>query len=878
MDGMTRRTMLKHTAFATGGVPAAMILSGCSTNTAARELAPAGKAASRPDIPDLVCERLKAYPVRHGGRRRLLHPEVNRELHSQTAVCYLRFLGKAKVSHLELPVMHASVHAGRWTPFVPTHPAHVVVSVLDHSNNRWVPTRSVDLPANPRFAGVGLSQGMPIERMEDFFRVAVAEQPPHRIELGGIETDCLKVECDSEHPVWPSHGECNGGPYNVPFGILEGLRAFGEQPEAPTSPAYRRKLRKGSFAPVVPEGMTLGTHNPLEIVYRSNRIAVGFSLIRPMLTHLAWDYFGDGSLAESRLFFKGLDDRLGGLNGPSYITMTGNHVPQNMTGRVEVTGNQVRYLDIETGCGLTVDAVFTVTADAVRLELEQKAERDVPAIEAEAWRLVWDMRKGMTSVAGLPETREGRNGFVRMPAIIAGDDGGGLSVELLEGDGTFHSESYRSLEARSTGFVLSVLDSAESPPVIPKGTSRAVFELRPCILSPVSSAKETTLSEGMRRCWTAGFSAFRPEFGGFSNNAISVNCHVNQYVAFDFVAFTAKPAVGPDPLDLVKFSIGRALLDGGGYGYHRCLYLDSDPLLLSGAGRIVQLSGDHDWLARVGPGIVAAARRVLGNFDAEEGMIVCRSLSGNSGSHRWSSNGADVIGFGHIDAYVNAWSFRGLRNAASLFARLDEKELAARCAETASAIRENYGRQLVNPATGWVSGWRSRDGQLHDFGFIWVNAVACAFGAMEATAIRRALGNIEAKRREVFPESGYLGLPLNLLPIAETDHMLPRLGYDLKPTYEHYTDGALSPVLSAYYLRALSTNGFKDESGAIANSLEQAFTDGRFCGPYGTGKEMMTWSGADSGYEGTFGPSFGALYAIAVERGIITPPDPEWWL
>ena len=40
----------------------------------------------------------------------------------------------------------------------------------------------------------------------------------------------------------------------------------------------------------------------------------------------------------------------------------------------------------------------------------------------------------------------------------------------------------------------------------------------------------------------------------------------------------------------------------------------------------------------------------------------------------------------------------------------------------------------------------------------------------------------------------------------------------------------------------------------------------------------MTWTGADSGYEGTLGPNSGPLYAIAVERGAIVPPDPEWWL
>ncbi len=72
-------------------------------------------------------------------------------------------------------------------------------------------------------------------------------------------------------------------------------------------------------------------------------------------------------------------------------------------------------------------------------------------------------------------------------------------------------------------------------------------------------------------------------------------------------------------------------------------------------------------------------------------------------------------------------------------------------------------------------------------------------------------------------------------------------------------------------------NGLTAESRILADSLERAFADGKFHGPAGTGKEFMTWTGADSGYEGTFGSNFVPLYAIAIERGVITPPDPEWW-
>jgi len=698
----------------------------------------------------LKMKHLEDYSVFHAGRRKIRHPDLEREIYSQTAVRYIRFLRKVKLDYLELFPTSKSTLSGRWIPAVPTHPAHLIISTFNSKAKRWKVIKEVDLPLNPKFAGEGLSQDVGIDEMQDFFKTALAEQAAHRIDLDGTVCDCVKVECDREHPVWANHGECNGGPFNVPFGILQPMNAFGEELEEFAFPRYNKKIEKIKFAPSAPEGMTINTENPLEIVFTGKKLSIGFSLLRPMITQLALDYSGEGDIHGNRLFFKGCPypEYLRGLNGPSYLTTAGNFCAQNMTGKISVEGNRVRYDNIETGCGISLKAVFTIEAEAVTLEFEQNALRDTPVLEGEAWRLLWDMRAGMTSVAGIPDEQEGRNGFVKMPALIAADESGCLSVELKSGKGAFHTESYKNLEARSTAFVLAERDNSEAPLVIPEGISKAVFEMRPEVLLPVPRERENTLSAGVKKCWTAGFTAFRAEFGGFSNNSISTNCHVNQHCALDFAAFTAKASCGMEPMELVKFSIGRALMDGGGYGYHRCLYLDSDPVLLSGAGRIFQLTGDQKWLERVRPGIIAAAKRIKEHFDEREGMLVCRALSGNSGTYRWSSNAMDVIGFGHIDAYVNAWAFRAMKNADVMFRLLGEDSLAGNCEEIAAALSENYARQLVNPETGWVSGWRSRDGQLHDFGFIFINGIAGAFGVMEESATRKALGNLAKSARE----------------------------------------------------------------------------------------------------------------------------------
>ncbi len=68
---------------------------------------------------------------------------------------------------------------------------------------------------------------MPIEQMEAAMKTAM-NGLWQSIEMNGLVTDHLRVECDREHPVSPSDGEMNGGPWNVQFAILNPLKAYGE--------------------------------------------------------------------------------------------------------------------------------------------------------------------------------------------------------------------------------------------------------------------------------------------------------------------------------------------------------------------------------------------------------------------------------------------------------------------------------------------------------------------------------------------------------------------------------------------------------------------------------------------------------------------------
>jgi hypothetical protein len=825
-----------------------------------------------------VATQLSDYPITHGWIRPFQHPRLNTEVNAQTCVRYLRFLQPVTIDHLQLkPLLY-----GRWVPGVPTHPAHLTVSTLDSDGRHWSLLRDVNLEPNDATTGAGLSQALRIEEMEA--RLTQGLNITHRIDLGGVYCQVLRVECDREHPYWPNHGECNGGPYNVPFGILNTLTAHGVQPEQPpTVPGYQPPLRVGEMRPRAPRGMRM-EQTPHHVQFSGRNLSVGFSLQRPLLRHLGWDVTGDGYAERNRLVISQAQSMGAGfaLSGPNLRTFTSNVDPHNWTGVVSVRGNQVHYQELDCGLGIVIDARFTVEPDRVVLELTQTCAQALgaPVLEGEAWRLAWNIGAAMTGAAATPTLRAGRNGEVELPMLWAGDGNGGLGCTRLEGDAEtarLQVESQRAYTAVTGGLVLAPRPALDENLTLPAGATRSTWEWRVSNLQPRISARvQKAAGPAIEKHWATLYTCFRPEFGGFSNNAVSTHCHVNQGFPAEVAAFTQKPEHGPDPLSLYRFTVERALMDGGGYGYWRNLYLDSDPILLSGAGRIYQRDQSIDWLRRVEPGLRETTQRVLGTLGAE-GLAVCRDLSGNAGSFRWSSNAMDVVGFGHMDAYVNAWTYRGLRNAAALWRALGRDDLAAQCREAADRLRAAFPTYLLNPATGWVAGWRSRDGVLHDAAYLWVNGVALAFGLLDRAVARRALQRLEALRHAVGATSAQYGVPFNLQPIPQSDHMLPRIMTPLAPTFEHYTDGAMAPLAASYYLRALQLYGLKDAAAQISADLEEGFVRGHFSGGVGSGVEFHLWDGTPSGYEGTFVDNFGVMYALAIQRGLFKPTRPEWW-
>ncbi len=817
---------------------------------------------------------LRDDPICHGHLKPFRHPRLRTVVNGQTAVRYLRFAQKVRVDRLEL----APAVYGRWTPNVPLHPARLLISVLDPRSRRWRVICEVALPLDPRIAGRGLAQKMSAEQMDALMAKAL-QRSKHVIRLGGIETDHLRVECDREHATAPSHGEVNGGEFNVPFGLLNTLKAYGRPVPAAievAAPTYLAGLTRGLIQPTAPRGMSVERESD-RIRFVGKKLSIGFSLQRPMMLHLGWDAFAKGRAPLNRLVDHKANFRHPMTSGPLLRTLSEDCLPHHWSGTVSVHGNQVRYEGLHCSVeGLRLDAIFTVEPDRVALQLVQSSDRAIDVLEAFSWVLAWDLTKGITGAMAAPTLGPGRNGDVQLPMLWAGDGIGCLSCRVVRGENRgLQVESFNRRNSVEGGFPMAPRPGHDRGAVIPKGSTRTTIEWAMTSLEPDTKSRARS-SFGLASNWGAVFACFRPELGGFSNQAASCNCHQNQHGPAELVAFTKPPQHGPRPLALFRFTIERALLDGGGYGYWRELYLDSDPVLVSAAGRIHQAEPDVRWLRRIEPGLVGAVTRMLATI-GPEGLAICATLTGNSGSFRWSSNAMDVVGYGHMDAYVNAWTYRALRNAVPLLAALDRRTLAQKCRAAAAALKRAFPEYLLNPDTGWVAGWRSRDGQLHDYAFTWTNGPACAFGLLEPAVARRALAGLERLRAKVGAGSGECSIPFNLLPIDARDHMLPKALGLRSSSFEMFTDGAKAASAATYYLRALAICGLKEEARRLARELDRGYAAGRWCGGAGSGVEFRCWDGMASGYEGTFVLSFGALYGIAIEQKLFAPPSPEWW-
>lgn len=671
--------------------------------------------------------------------------------------------------------------------------------------------------------------------------------------------------------------------YTVPFNIFDGARWLGETsgelsvPEPPAPPV----LSRGRIAPAS-TGELDGRSDGLFVTYRSAFLHIGFSLVRPRLSFLAWDGLGTGRVDKNFLL-----DGQGGMtiqpSGPWRRNLAFELPALLWTGSVEVDGRRVCYRDLRSLDGFTMDVEFEVNATGFDMRVRQQNDTESTFLEAPAWRWVWEGRR-VYSLSALAEPQRGehRNGLVAphggwhasgqgvLAFTPAGTPPAGM---LIDTSGFGNRQAYAEL-------LVGVRPEPFGPVTLLAGEQQTEMSFRVTNIEPAVTGD--TAHPGLRRAWGTQF-AFRPEHGGFSNNAFGVNAENCIYLPADLAPYTRTEPPQPSMTDLLRYTVELALRGGPGYGCFLEDAHDTAPAQLIAAGRVFQVERDSAWVKALWPFIARRIRHILDNRN-DDGFYICRRLSGNSGSFHTSSNAWDTFSFGHADGYSAALAYRGLRNAAALATAAGEPAVREECLVAASRLRSAFVPTLYNPETGWLGAWRSADGTLHDYAMPAVTALAANYGILEPAQARAMLERLEQQRVAAGLDDFRYGLAPQFAPVPACDHWaqggwtrgeIP-FRADGADTFGIFTNGGITPVFAGFYLQALSRNGFTETADRMCDQLLDSFDAGVFEGCL-NGTECFTPDGMPSGYEGTLAHTYHVLLAIGLHKGWQQPITPEWW-
>lgn len=392
--------------------------------------------------------------------------------------------------------------------------------------------------------------------------------------------------------------------------------------------------------------------------------------------------------------------------------------------------------------------------------------------------------------------------------------------------------------------------------------------------------------DAFRRNWLDALQ-LNPELQALSNNTASDSCAFCYYEFADIAALTPALAPGLTALDVVRQTLDRMLAGGWAYGMSAIpdrpsVTCDLYPSMIIAAAACVRAGNNDAWLAANYHGIRDWMESLLATDITGNGLIKS-GVSGNSGS--WGemgfpklrpSNWWDTIGFGYEDAYGNALTYRALQDMAMLARKLGKTTDATRYTKAAEKLRGIFYDHFYNPATGVLGGWRSADGQLHDYYFLWLNGIAIHYGLVEKPQANAIMDKLLAKMKEVGYDKFNMGLPGNLITVALPDYVHrtkdARYGGGILPDnsdgFQNYENGGATGAFAFFTIAALYDLGRKEDADKILFPMLKTYGDCGFEGKDAKGhsNDWRRWDGTAMGYEGLLTDDYYALLAVPLRQ------------
>ena len=503
-----------------------------------------------------------------------------------------------------------------------------------------------------------------------------------------------------------------------------------------------------------------------------------------------------------------------------------------------------------------------------------------PDAELPPFTLSFDQKANHATLLGLMQPGERR---MRLPCVLHLPDMGTLRITCNVRGAMLDYDARRFVKP---SFVQVVFPPATAI------RRRVEYRLEVVAIHPkLAGIEKNPLYDGFRRDWLNIFQV-NPRLQMLANNASSDPCAFTLFEYSDLARHTPPLADGLTANDLIRMTLDRYLAGTKGYGQAGYgpdtnaadvigwktpwTSLDSLPSFLISACNYVEGSGDLKW-ARANYDKLAAWGREMFASDKNSNGLIEYPGTGNFGDRpktdQRPANWWDCINFGHEDAFANALAYRGATMFAELARKLNHAEDARFFSEKAAKLRDAYAPTLLNPATGVLAGWKSADGQLHDYWFTYVQGMAITFGLLDDPTANRVMDRLLAKMQEVGYTNFAIGLPGNLVPVKKGDYVnenhapeatgQPRLD-DGSDGFQFYENGGATGCWAYYTVKALYQLGRVEDARRIFHPMLSGYAAGKFQGFDASGRSLdwRDWKGGGHGYEGLLVDNYHALLAV----------------
>lgn len=616
----------------------------------------------------------------------------------------------------------------------------------------------------------------------------------------------------------------------------------------------------------LPKGVT-AVRRDGEVRYRTKDFEVGFALGRPGFSYLGLHLEDAGNAGKNVLATRPPLFNQGPQFHPlGAAPVLAPAVRCELDGTVTVRGGTVRY-DFTAG-GQHYRLGWKVTAAGLTLRAERSAKRAALAWHSAAWMIGLRNSAAPSHVLGrLLET--GETGAVALPALLTLPAFGSWEIGSRSTAGWARSDCYRAHDLNTLELKVGEERTTEGLYRLPAGTHRAEFTLRP--KRPVTRLRAdapAVVRQALARTqWTA--LTFRTDTATLSNNGASMHCPI----CMDTWAAVTRPLgeilPGLRAEEFLRHSLERWLTGGPGYAAGRLLqdgsshdaddeYLQTGASALRGLGEYLRHFATPAWYREFAPYIRQKLDAARDRDLDGDGLIESMHRTGVSGTKQWSTCWFDVISFGWKDAFANAILYGALKELAAGMRRFKEVDQAQKLAQWAGWLRANYRDTFMNPATGWLAGWRCREDKLHDYAFLPVNGAAIAEGLLSPDEGRAILHRLLGEARRVGLPDPALGLPGNLHHIPDHDLSDIIQGYP----FGYYQNGGRTHSQTRHFVMALYRCGFQREGDAMLARLCAGFAEAKVFGGNQSGVDWRYWDDRPCGYEGLLTDQFGVIEAI----------------